>query len=249
MQRWSRLTKKLSFLTVRFFGEAGGYPLMLVECSKNPPTAPSFYFSAGIHGDEPAGVEGLLQWAEESLPRFRNWNFQIFPCLNPWGLEGNIRNNSGGEDLNRSYQSRKLPQITAQIAAMKGWKYDLAVTLHEDYDARGFYLYEISSRRPHWGEYLRDELSSLMPPDSRSLIDGRRSSRGVIRRRITPELLKSLNGHPEALHLHFHHARRIYTFETPSEDLLVRRVEIHKNFLRLALGRHPCSGIPLKPSA
>ncbi len=212
---------------------------MLVKSFKNSPKAPSFYLSAGIHGDEPAGVEGLLQWAEASLSGFTDWKFQIFPCLNPWGLERNISYDEEGRDLNRCYHKRKIPQIAGQIAAMKAWQYDVAVTLHEDYDARGFYLYEISSHRPMWGESLRDELSSLMLPDARRLIDGRPATQGVIRRRITPELLKELRGHPEALYLHAHYARRVYTFETPSKDFLARRIEMHKKFIKTVLKRLP----------
>jgi hypothetical protein len=234
-QRWSQLVKKLPSVNLSVFGESSGYPLMLLESSKNPQNAPSFYLSAGIHGDEPAGVEGLLQWAEESLPYFTDWNFQIFPCLNPWGLERNVRCDEEGRDLNRCYNEKKIPQIIAQTAAMKTWQYDVAVTLHEDYDARGFYLYEIASIRPTWGESLRDELALLMPSDTRCRIDGRLAKEGVIRRRITPKFLKELRGYPEALYLDAHHARRIYTFETPSEDFLARRIEIHKNFVEIVL--------------
>lgn len=237
-RRWKRLVKGLPFLHLRIFGEASGYPLLIVESRKGAkvtPEAPSLYVSAGIHGDEPAGVEGLFQWAAEFLPAMGGWNLQIFPCLNPWGLERNIRCDEEGCDLNRSFNKRKIPQITAHLAAIKGRHYDLAIMLHEDYDARGFYLYEIAGRRPAWGEILRDALSAQMSPDPRRSIDGRPANHGVIRRRITPGLLKELKGHPEALRLHFHHAKKTFTFETPSEDFLVCRVEIHKKFMELAL--------------
>ena len=237
-RRWKRLIKGLPFLHLRIFGEASGYPLLVVESKKGAkvsPEAPSLYVSAGIHGDEPAGVEGLFQWAAEFLPAMDEWNLQIFPCLNPWGLERNIRCDEEGRDLNRSFNKRKIPQISAHLASIRGRRYDLAIMLHEDYDARGFYLYEIAGQRPAWGEVLRDKLSPQMSPDPRRSIDGRAASHGVIRRRIDPALLKELKGHPEALHLHFHHARRIFTFETPSEDFLVRRVGIHKKFIELAL--------------
>ncbi|HEY5259837.1 MAG TPA: hypothetical protein VIJ46_04245, partial [Rhabdochlamydiaceae bacterium] len=135
------------------------------------------------------------------------------------------------------FNSRKVPQITAHLAAMKGWKFDLALMLHEDYDARGFYLYEISARRPYWGNEFCEALSTIQPFDPRRLIEGKRAIKGLIRRRITPKLLAEMKGHPEAFCLQLHHSARSYTFETPSEDLLVNRIDLHRNFISLALGK------------
>jgi len=230
-QRWQRLVKRNSFLRLRTYYEEGGYSLFVVESVGAPTKAPSLYISTGIHGDEPAGVEALIRWGEESLSEMKGWNLQIFPCLNPWGIERNIRFDAQGRDLNRCYNKRSVPQIAAQRVAMKGTQFDLALMLHEDYDARGFYLYEIAGIRPFWGELLRDALAPTMPPDLRRDIDGHRANKGVIRRKVHPEMLK---GHPEAFRLHFHHAKRTLTFESPSEDLLVRRVEIHQSFIRFA---------------
>ena len=237
LRRWKRLIREIPFLDLRIFGEASGYSLMVVETKEEQlePDAPSLYISTGIHGDEPAGVEALIQWALRFLPTLAGWNLQLFPCLNPWGLERNIRCDAEGRDLNRCFNSRKVPQIRAQLALMKGRHYDAGVMLHEDYDARGFYLYEASRQRPHWGDILRDELSAYMAPDPRGRIEGRAARDGVIRRRIDQRLLKQLKGHPEALHLYFHHAERTFTFETPSEESLSDRVEIHKKFLEFVL--------------
>ena len=228
LQRWHALVVKNSFLHLSIFGEADGYPLVVVESKSWVEGLPSLYLSAGIHGDEPAGVEGLFQWASEELHRFGKWNWQIFPCLNPWGLERNIRCDGGGNDLNRCFDSHRVARIKAQLGLMKGRHYDLAACLHEDYDSRGFYLYEIAGRQPYWGESLCGVLSRVMPADSRGRIEGHAASSGLIRRRIKPSMMK---GHPEAFGLHFHHAERTFTLETPSEESLGSRVCLHKEFI------------------
>lgn len=200
----------------------------MVESDHYDPEYPSVYFSAGIHGDEPAAVEGLIRWSEASLKKFADWNWMIFPCLNPWGLERNLRFDSEGRDLNRCFNSSKVPQIAAHRSLLKGRRFHMAAALHEDYDSRGFYLYEVAAQRPFWGESLCAGLSSVMGPDLRSRIDGHSSRKGLIRRRIKPDLMK---GHPEAFLLHFHHADRTFTLETPSEESLQQRVSLQQDFL------------------
>lgn len=228
LERWSRVVRNVPGLSLGIYAEAGGYPLAVAQSGKTADGVPSLYLSAGIHGDEPASVEGLIRWAEELPDELGRWNWMIFPCLNPWGLERNIRFDSEGRDLNRCFNSRKVPQITAQLSVMKGLRFDAAACLHEDYDARGFYLYEIRGAHRPWGKGLLDALSKHMDPDTRKRIDGHAARDGVICRRVTPA---SIKGHPEAFPLHFRHADRTFTLETPSElDLGVRSL-CQKGFL------------------
>jgi murein peptide amidase A len=229
LERWLKVCGRQSGLTIGIFAEADSYPLMVVESASLVPGNPTLYLSTGIHGDEPAPVEALIQWAEENKGDLAKFNLLIFPCLNPWGLERNIRFDAEGRDLNRCYNSRKLPRITAQLQLMKGRRFEVAACLHEDYDARGFYLYEIAAARPHFGEKICGELSRIMPADNRSMIDGHTARGGLIRRKIRPDML---SGHPEAFRLHFHHADRTFTLETPSEERLVDRISLQSGFLR-----------------
>lgn len=231
LERWVGVCGRESGLMAGVFAEADGYPLLVVESETAEPSKPSLYISAGIHGDEPAPVEALIRWAEESCGKLRLWNLTIFPCLNPWGLERNIRFDAEGRDLNRCYNSRKVPRIVAQRAVLQGRRFDLALCLHEDYDARGFYLYEIATGRGGIGEAILSRIDGPIGPDGRRSIDGHSARGGVIRRRITPELLP---GHPEAFLLHFHHAAKSLTFETPSEAALPDRVMAQKGFLDAA---------------
>jgi len=243
MERWLKVCDRKSGLSMGVFAESDGYPLVFIESDDRDSEKPSLYLSAGIHGDEPAPVEALIGWAEQNKALLRAWNLLIFPCLNPWGLERNIRFDAKGRDLNRCYNSRKLPRITAQLALMKGRRFDIAACLHEDYDARGFYLYEIAATRPHLGEEICGELSRITPADNRSKIDGHAARGGLIRRRISPDML---SGHPEAFRLHFYYAARTFTLETPSEDSLDERVKLHRAFLEIFSKRESPNGKAVK---
>src|SRR5690606_22041501 len=61
---------------------------------------------AGIHGDEPAGVEALvdlLRFMEEHPFLFRAYRIHIYPLCNPTGFEDGTRESRSGKDLNREF--------------------------------------------------------------------------------------------------------------------------------------------------
>ncbi|MGB5746457.1 MAG: DUF2817 domain-containing protein [Desulfobacterales bacterium] len=63
-------------------------------------------FSAGIHGNEPAGVECTLRFVEAIARKPENYKdiaFDIIPLVNPWGWTHDIRFNQAGIDINRDF--------------------------------------------------------------------------------------------------------------------------------------------------
>lgn len=221
IQRWRKLAKRTGLKMSRCV-KAGGQELFFLESTRAGKDAPSLYFSAGIHGDEPGATEGLLAWAEKNAALLRKVNVLIFPCLNPWGLIGNCRLDSEGRDLNRSYNDTSVPQIGAQIRILGDRRFDLALALHEDYDAHGVYIYEVPSQKKHWGELMIKAATRHLPADQRRKIEGRAATGGVVRRSIKPDTMPDW---PEAFILHFHHSARTFTIETPSEFHLDDRVD------------------------
>src|SRR5262249_38762098 len=160
----------------------------------------------------------------------RDIPFFVGPCLNPWGLANNRRLNAQGVDLNRQFLSETISPIPQLRARIKCASYRLALTLHEDYDAQGLYLYEVRGPTPYWGERLSSAVARIIPPDLRPRIEGRAARRGVIRPRLTDAMTRRFlrSGCPEALWLRYNgHADRVFTFETPSEYSLDRRAETH----------------------
>ena len=116
--------------------------------------------------------------------------------------------------------------ITALKEVTAPHQFALALMLHEDYDAQGFYLYEIKRDAPFWGEELIAVAARHVGVDPRVKIDGRRAHAGLIRRRFDRRRFERL-GFPEAIWLHELHARRALTIETPSEFALNQRVHAH----------------------
>jgi hypothetical protein len=221
IKRWRALAKREGW-RMRKFAEADGFPVYVVESARRP--GPRLYLSAGIHGDEPASTEALATWCARRVRALRKCEVLIFPCLNPWGLQHNNRNDAHGRDLNRGYRRRDVPVIEAQKKILRGRFFDAAVMLHEDFDAHGVYLYEIPGARPFWGEWLLAAAARHVPREPRAKVEGRRCRRGLIRTRITAETLPE---HPEAFCLRFGHTLRSLTFETPSEFSLTARVRAH----------------------
>ncbi len=64
------------------------YPLYLMHLGKPGPGKLGVTISAGMHGDEPAGVEAALKFLEmhaENSPLLSRFDFIVFPCDNPSG--------------------------------------------------------------------------------------------------------------------------------------------------------------------
>lgn len=244
IRRWRSVCRARG-LKLTPYGSASGFELFSAETRKPQPGRPWIYLSAGIHGDEPAGTEGALTWILENPKTADAANLLVFPCLNPWGLTNNCRLDENGRDLNRTYHEDIVPQTAAHRALLAGRTFDLALMLHEDYDANGIYIYEIKIHRDTWGEELIQSAARFVPIDTRRSIEGRGSRAGIVRRAIKPE---SMPLHPEAFLLHFDCAARTFTIETPSEAHIDARVAAQAAVIehaarRLLMGRPDVSVI------
>jgi len=214
--------------------EVGGHPVIVVENDRSRANEPGgLYVSAGIHGDECAPVWGLLEWVAGNPPALRDRPVMIFPCLNPVGLIDNTRRDGFGVDLNRSFSDTANPLIDAWQKRLEGRCFDISVNLHEDYDCTGIYLYELS-RDEARGDSLLAACEGIIPRESASEIDGSDFQNGVLVRTSEIEQIveEQLGGsYPEAILLFLKYARYSYTFETPSEFDLPRRIAAQRAFL------------------
>ena len=234
LHRFVEAARRAGF-RVDSFGEApDGAPLLVARRSPMKPVM-SVYVSAGTHGDEPAGPLALLHWLARGMPD-PGVAWTVFPLLNPTGWDAGTRENAAGADLNRDYQTLTQTETRAQAAWLERecGEFDWAACLHEDWEASGFYLYEVARPgAPRFGRRILQEVSAVMPLDTASEIDGMPARRGL----ITPDGDHSLLGTawPEALRLIRHHAPACHTFETPTGAPLARRMAAHVAALRAGL--------------
>jgi hypothetical protein len=223
--RWSHLAKKGGF-TASVIADIEGYKLLGIQTA--PANKPIFYLSAGIHGDEPAGVWALLEWCETNLQWLKSSACHILPCINPWGFVRNKRCGPFGNDLNRTFQSNRDPFIAGWKMFIGLTRFRRAVTLHEDFDARGIYAYQLGGKSISTLENALKYCAKVIPLEARTITDGMTIKAGVVKLSRRP---KKILGVPEARYLFNHHAEQVFIFESPSEFSFYERVKVQKIFL------------------
>jgi hypothetical protein len=187
---------------------------------------PSMYISAGIHGDEPAGPMALLELFRKGLFT-DDLNYYILPILNPFGLQQGTRENEAGIDLNRDFGQNPVAEFTRKHMEWLGdRRFDMTVCLHEDSDAKGFYVYEL--RKDPSANPLGPKILAAAEPftgiDRSPEIDGMPAVEGLMNPPATALGIDRADA-PEALRLFFNHTDNSYTLETPSSHSILNRIQ------------------------
>jgi len=206
-------------------GSVCGDPLWIWTRHSRDPNAPVIFLSAGIHGDERCGPEALLRLVE-------NWTFSnrfdwvIAPLLNPSGFRQGTRCNEDGTDLNRDFLRC---QCLETRALMDWWRRqpkscDLHLSLHEDWEAEGFYLYEIdTSSRESLAARILAQVAETTVLQETGPVDGHQlTAPGLIVHAPEPD---EADGWPEAIWLARTWPLQSYTFEAPGQQSCEVRVE------------------------
>ncbi|MBI4453986.1 M14 family metallocarboxypeptidase [Candidatus Woesearchaeota archaeon] len=153
------------------------YPLYAVIVKSPNKDAKKVFVSAGVHGDEPAGVYALLGFLEDKIERYLDdYSFVVLPCLNPTGFVRGSRFNADCIDINRDFkeiaESKEASYIKRLLRRQQS-NYAFAMDLHEDRtdkrtedipihkNPRGFYLYEVSyDRKTRRGHKIIDSMKN-----------------------------------------------------------------------------------------
>ena len=140
---------------------------------------------AGIHGDEPEGAHGLLQFVRllEAKPELaQGYCLSLYPVCNPTGFEDHTRNARGGKDLNREFWSNSAePEVQLLQSELISRSFQGIISLHTDETAEGFYGYARGATLTR--QLIKPALravESLLPRDKRPFIDGFEARDGIL---------------------------------------------------------------------
>lgn len=141
---------------------------------------------AGIHGDEPAGCDALVQFLAEltqDVSLARGYDLVVYPVCNPTGYEDGTRVNRSGADLNREFWRSSIhPEVRILEAELREHRFDGLITLHSDDTCEGIYGYA-------HGRLLNEELlrpamracECVLGRDPRANIDGFAATDSILR--------------------------------------------------------------------
>lgn len=226
-----------------------GAPRTILIAELGDPGLPVVTISAGVHGDEPAGVWALLSLVADGLLD-RRYAYRLWPCFNPTGFDAGTRANAEGIDINRSFgRGGSSPEAKAILTANRDRVFALSIDLHEDHEAGGFYLYETgaSGRPPAYAGPVTEALRAagfplqplapdyeLGPPGSEAAQARGLGAVVVDAPRETPFFEGRL---PVGLVLVRRAVPCALTFETPRERPPAERIAMHRTAVVAALGR------------
>jgi hypothetical protein len=153
-------------------------------------------------------------------------NLWLVPCTNPTGFRANTRENYQGLDLNRQYRNPVAREIAAHIAWLQTKpRSQLSLLLHEDWEANGFYIYELNpNNRLSLARSIIEAVSKFCPIETAAKVDDFDCNAGIIRPPVKP------SDRPlwaEAVYMIAKHSDQSYTLETPSDFSLHLRIRTH----------------------
>jgi len=216
--------------------------------------------SAGVHGEEPAGVFALLKFLEEDVSEFMDeFRFLIFPCINPFGFEYNNRFNSQPDpnhegkymNINREFKKGTLcaeVKVVMTQLEMRSRQFVCTIDLHEtdpnyfdeestcDDNPKEFYMWESClDKNLRIGDRVIKSIESVIPVCRWDEIYKDISSDGVI---WYPEGCKNETFAERTtfeVFLADNYTPQAFTLETPCGWHINQRVFAHQLALRSIL--------------
>ncbi len=151
---WSRERRELLALTV-------ASPAVATPAEAHATGKPVVFIAAQVHGNEPAGKEGLMLFARDLAlgplrPLLDRVVFVLVPQINPDGAEADsvgTRANPTGYNMNRDYVQLGNPETRALISrGVARWEPHVLVDAHEAFGPPRYYdFYTLHPRNPYGG--------------------------------------------------------------------------------------------------
>ena len=212
---------------------AGNYPLIKIVLGKG--NSLRAFISAGIHGDEPGGIESILKFLnnKEYLNYINKWEITLLPCINPYGYEFGTRTNHQGKDLNRLFMVKEPPLEVSFAQSILDTGFNLIIDLHEDNESQGYYLYQngLGNKYERIGLEILNSLDGIMPINLESEIAGSEACQGVIGKKLK---ISSMDWWPMALYGLSKGTQMCLTLETSSLFDMEIRINAHLTAIKTA---------------
>ena len=210
------------------------YPLIKLVLGKG--NSRRVLISAGIHGDEPAGIITILSFLENHhySSYINKWEITLLPCINPHGYEYGTRENHDEKDLNRLFKEAQSVTEVSFAQSILSTPFELTIELHEDNESSGYYLYQkgIDVKDDKIGFEIIDAIKNIMPINMDDEIDGTSADRGVIGKAID---ISKMDWWPMAIYGLSKGVDRCLTLETASQFDMSIRVDAHLTAIKTAL--------------
>jgi murein peptide amidase A len=241
MRDYDRIVRNLEALRpaaaqVQSLGTVEGLPVHRVRIGAGG-GRPTVLLLGGTHGDEPAGVETCLSLAAGPLrPWLGRFDFEMVPCLNPYGYVHDQRHNAQDVDLNWAYTRDDLPEISLLRRLVHGRRFEFVLDFHEDWESPGYYLYELRRGAPVLGHRVIAAVSRVCPINHNPQIEGWPADGGLIAPDPDQEVGRRGAGIPLAMF--YGHTDHLLTSESASALGLAVRVAAHTAALEAVLQAH-----------
>jgi hypothetical protein len=194
---------------------------------------PPILVNAGIHGNEPAGVEFAIRLVEDLShhpERYPRYPVYIIPLVNPWGWCHDIRFNRDGIDINRDLVSLKSQEGAIIRNYIQEKSFLLMLDLHEDPSARGFYLYQYAAGDKTVGQSITRKISRMGYPLEQDVhMAILKTKNGIIDAPMWGLWYMNLTRQLSlANYYRLHNSTAVFTIETPVVMDFDERLFLHK---------------------
>ena len=233
MRDYAEITERLkrSSVPIELLGTVHNYPIHQIHLASSVNTPKHVLITGGMHGDEPAGVEVVLQFLErDNTELLTNFSFLVIPCINPYGYVHNTRETLDSVDINRAFEAEDIAEVVIVKKALGQTRFSLTIDFHEDYDATGFYLYEGKRDEKYIAPRLATAAKAVGPLDPEDPGEDAPNLAEGVYKVATSWGTQGLA--PYLLHFHSEH---VIISETPTVWQLEQRAALHLTILDTAL--------------
>lgn len=220
--------------------EMGMLPIALLSYRPDIPEKYHILITGGVHGNEPAGTEAVIQFAEQLSQgklKYPGVAFDLIPLVNPWGWIHHWRRNAQGRDLNREFNTFKAPEAVVMRDLLSRNTYDLMLDLHEDSHVPGFYLYRLANPNYESCRHIIETVRNAGYP----IHDGWASKifpvdNGIIHCALwSLQLARALHQLSITNYARLEGCPQSFVFETPRSRPLETRVAVHLTAVKAVL--------------